>query len=150
VNLEPYGSAAHILDLGCGYGPIGIALAKDLPDGEIHMVDKDFMAIEYAEKNAAANRTRNCKAYLSNGLAQVPKDARFDIIISNIPAKVGKELLQIIMQDAKRHLKPGGRFYVVTIAGLRTFIKRHFKETFGNYKKLQQSKGYAVAVAERV
>ena len=150
VDLEPYGKTAHILDLGCGYGPIGITLAKDAPEGEVHMVDKDFVAIDFANKNAAANRTKNAKAYLSNGFSEVPKDARFDIIISNIPAKVGKELLQIIMKDAHRHLKPGGRFYVVTIAGLRKFMKRHFTETFGNYKKLQQSKGYAVAVAEKL
>jgi len=140
---------AHILDLGCGYGPIGIALAKDAPKGEIHLIDKDFIAIEHTEKNIATNRLKNCQTYLSNAFSAVPKDKKFDIIVSNLPAKVGKELLQIIISDAKSHLNPGGKFYVVTIAGLKEFIKRNFKETFGNYKKLKQSKGYAVAVAEK-
>jgi 16S rRNA (guanine1207-N2)-methyltransferase len=162
IKVEP---KMNILDLGCGYGPIGIALAKSLTEtspenksenlGEIHMIDKDFMAIEYAncniEENLPASQQKNCQAYLSNGFSHVPegKLASFDIIVSNIPAKVGKELLQIIMADAYRYLKPGGRFYVVTIAGLREFIKRNFKETFGNYKKLNQSKGYAVAMTEK-
>jgi 16S rRNA (guanine1207-N2)-methyltransferase len=140
---------AHILDLGCGYGPIGITLAKDAPKGEIHMIDKDFVAIEYTEKNIKENRLKNCQTYLSNAFSHVPKDKKFDLIVSNIPAKVGKDLLQIIIADAKARLNPGGKFYVVTIAGLKEFIKRNFKETFGNYKKLKQSKGYCVAVAEK-
>lgn len=149
IDLVKLTEDADILDLGCGYGPIGIALAKDAPSGETHMLDKDFVAVDYANKNAEANHAPNAKAYLSNGFSAVPKNMEFDVIVSNIPAKVGKELLQIIMQDAHTHLKPGGSFYVVTIAGLREFMKRHFKETFGNYKKLKQSKGYAVAVAEK-
>ncbi len=149
IDLVEVAPDSDILDLGCGYGPIGIALAANAPSGETHMVDKDFVAVDYANKNAKENHAPNAKAYLSNGFSQVPKDMKFDIIVSNIPAKVGKELLQIIMKDAHDHLKPGGKFYVVTIAGLREFIKRHFKETFGNHKKLKQSKGYAVAVAEK-
>jgi len=137
---------ADILDLGCGYGPIGIALAKETT-GEVHMLDKDFIAIEYTKKNAVTNNLDNINAYLSNGFSHVPNGQVFDIIVSNIPAKVGKELLIIILNDAKKHLKTGGKLYIVTIAGLKDFMKRHFKETFGNYKKLKQSKGYSVAVA---
>ncbi len=110
-------------------------------------MDKDFIAVEYSQKNASLNKLSNCTALLSNGFSHVPKDARFDVIVSNLPAKVGKELLQIFLNDAKAHLNPGGKFYVVTIAGLREFIKRNFKETFGNYDKVTQSKGYAVGLA---
>lgn len=148
IELVKVDSKADILDLGCGYGPIGIGLAKETT-GEVHMIDKDFVAIEYANKNAKENRTKNAKAYLSNAFSKVPAGQKFDIIVSNIPAKVGKELLQTIISDAKTYLKPSGKFYVVTIAGLKDFMKRNMKEKFGNYKKLKQSKGYAVAVAEK-
>lgn len=67
--------------------------------------------------------------------------------MSNLPAKVGNELLFLILNDAKKHLKKGGKFYVVVIAGLKDYIKRNFKEVFGNYEKLKQGKTYMVAVA---
>ncbi|MCK4305329.1 MAG: class I SAM-dependent methyltransferase [Candidatus Eisenbacteria sp.] len=132
------------LDLGCGYGAIGLAVAADSPNGRVHLVDKDFVAIEFARKNAIQNRLRNCDFYLSNALREVA-DIQFDHIASNLPAQVGRELLTIILQDAKRHLKPGGRLTIVTISGLRRFIRRNLEEVFGNYEKLKQSRGYTVA-----
>jgi 16S rRNA G1207 methylase RsmC len=143
------GDAKHILDLGCGYGAIGLTLGATLPQAQVHLVDKDFVAVEYANKNAAANNLPNCKAYLSNGFSHVPKDIKFDIIVSNLPAKVGKEMLYIILNDAKAFLKPGGTIYVVTISGLKEYIKRQFKEIFGNFKKVKQSKTYVVSMAQK-
>ena len=58
------------LDLGCGYGPIGLALAKHCPQGEVHMVDKDFVAVELSNINATLNNLPNVKAYLSDAFAQ--------------------------------------------------------------------------------
>lgn len=135
------------LDLGCGYGPIGLTLAKLSPQGSVHLIDKDFVAIEYAKKNAAANHITNCKIYLSNGFSHIPSELRFNTIASNLPAKSSKELYWVLFNNAKQYLKPGGRFYVVTISGLKEFIKRNFQETFGNYKKLKQGKTYTVAMA---
>ncbi|MFZ0791833.1 MAG: methyltransferase [Chromatiaceae bacterium] len=140
---------ADCLDLGCGYGPIGLALAALAPRGHTLLVDKDFVAVDYANANARLNGLGNARALLSNGFDQVPKDLRFDLIASNIPAKVGKELLAILLHDARDRLKPGGRLYVVTINGLREFMKRNLKEVFGNYDKLKQGSHYTVAMAER-
>ncbi|MFH0878844.1 MAG: methyltransferase, partial [Lentisphaerota bacterium] len=134
------------LDIGCGYGPIGLAIAKSTPAGTVHLVDKDFMAIEYAKKNAAANDLANCKIYLSNAFSAVEEMA-FDNIVSNLPGQVGRELLFIILSDAKARLKPGGQMVVVTISGLREFIKWNFKEVFGNYQKLEQGRTHTVALA---
>lgn len=134
------------LDIGCGYGALGLTIASLANKGQVHMVDKDFSAIEYAKKNAKINGLTNCEIYLSNAFSKVP-EIKFDNIVSNLPAKVGNELLYIIMQDAKAHLKKGGRFYVVVISGLKEYIKRNFNEIFGNYKKLKQGKTYLVAVA---
>ena len=136
------------LDLGCGYGPIGIWMAKQASEGKVLMLDKDFVAVDYANQNIAINNLSNAKALLSNGFSALA-DEKFDLIVSNIPAKVGNELLQLFLYDAHHHLKPGGKFVVVTVNGLRHFCKRTFAETFGNYKKLKQGKDYTISSAIR-
>jgi len=127
------------LDIGCGYGPIGLAIAAYASQGEVHMVDKDFVAVEYANKNAKQNNLPNAKAYLSNGLSAVPKDIRFTTVVSNIPAKVGKEMLSILLHDVKQQLAPNGQFVVVTVNGLRQYMKRNFMEVFGIMKRLSKA-----------
>ena len=137
------------LDLGCGYGAIGITLAKCVQTSTVYMVDKDFVAVDYARKNVEQNRLQNCHVLLSNGFSRLP-DIQFDLIVSNLPANVGKELLQIFLADTKHFLKPNGRLYVVTISGLREFIKRNFMTVFGNYRKVKQHNTHTVAMATRV
>jgi 16S rRNA G1207 methylase RsmC len=147
VSVDP---TDNCLDLGCGYGPIGITLARLAPQGQTLLVDKDFIAIEYSQKNIEQNRINNARAMLSNGFDHIDASLRFDLIASNIPAKVGKELLTLILHDARSRLNPNGRIYVVTINGLRQFMKRYLTEIFGNYKKLKQGRQYTVAMATRV
>ena len=77
------------LDLGCGYGAIGITLAKRVQTATVYMVDKDFVAVDYARKNVQQNRLQNCHVLLSNGFSHLP-DIQFDLIASNLPANVGK------------------------------------------------------------
>ncbi|HEY9584868.1 MAG TPA: methyltransferase [Candidatus Paceibacterota bacterium] len=134
-----------ILDLGCGYGAIGIPLARLAPQGKVHMTDKDFVAVEYTKKNAELNKTPNTLTYLSNGFDQIPKDVKFDIIVSNLPAKISKEFFWILFAEAKEFLKTGGSFYVVTIAGLKRFTENNFQKIFGNYELLDSKKTYFVA-----
>ena len=136
----------NCLDLGCGYGPIGLTLAKLAPQGQTTLIDKDFMAIEYSKKNADINNIKNCDIILSNGLQHI-RDKKFDIVVSNVPAKVGSEMMTIMLSDIYEQLNPGGKVYVVTITGLRRYIERNFKNIFGNYKKLKQGKQYTVAMA---
>lgn len=145
VEIEPQ---ATVLDVGCGYGTLGLTLAKLAPQGQVHLVDKDFVAVHYAEANAQRNGLANCQAYLSNGLSHVP-DRPFDLIVSNLPAKVGNELLLLLLADAHARLRPGGRLYLVTISGLRQFIRRTVKDLFGNYTKVKQSRTHTVASAVR-
>lgn len=135
------------LDIGCGYGPIGLVMSKLAPQGHTWMVDRDFTAIDYAKKNIQINGAVNAEALLSNGFSNLPRHQKYNVIASNIPAKVGKEMLQILLTDTYERLEPGGRFYVVTINGLRKFMSRNFKEFFGNYKKLKQGAHYTVAMA---
>ena len=141
LELEP---TADCLDLGCGYGVLGLCMARSAPRGHTLMVDKDFVAVDYAERNCLHNKIGNASCLLSNGFKQIPAQ-QFDVIVSNIPAKVGKEMLYIYLFDALDYLKPGGAFYIVTITGLRLFFKRGFSEVFGNYEKIKQGKTYTVA-----
>jgi 16S rRNA (guanine1207-N2)-methyltransferase len=140
---------ARILDLGCGYGPLGLTLAKLAPAGVTHLVDKDYVAVEFSAKNAQLNHLPNVRSYLSNGFSAVPAGQKFDIVVSNVPAKIGTELLQIFLHDAYDHLAPGGQLYIVTVSGLKDYMKRHLTAVFGNYDKLKQSKTYTAAVAEK-
>ncbi len=141
--------ADDCLDLGCGYGPIGLVMASLAPKGRTLMVDKDFVAVDFANKNARLNRLVNAEAVLSNGFDQVPPKLRFDVIASNVPAKVGKELLSLYLHDARARLRPRGRLYLVTVTGLRQFMRRNLEEVFGNYEKLKQGRAYTVAMATR-
>ncbi|MFT5451802.1 MAG: 16S rRNA (guanine1207-N2)-methyltransferase [Enterobacterales bacterium] len=135
------------LDMGSGYGILGLALAKVATKGKTLLVDKDFVAVDYTKKNYELNKMDNCESRLSNGFSAIDKDEKFSLIVSNLPAKVGNEMLSLYLQDAYNHLKPGGRFVVVNIGGIRHFIKRGFNEIFGNHKKLKQGKIYTISQA---
>ena len=140
-------STDDCLDLGCGYGPIGLTLAALAPEGHTLMVDKDFVAVSYSNRNAERNGFGNARAELSNGFDQIDPSLRFDLIASNLPAKVGKEMLALYLHDALDRLRPAGRLYLVTINGLRQYMKRNLTEVFGNYEKLKQGAHYTVALA---
>ena len=135
------------IDLGCGYGALGISIAKACPQGRVLMLDKDFVAVNYAQRNAALNGLSNCEVRLSNGLADVPESIQADTLVSNLPAKVGRELMTTFLLDAYAQLKPGGQIVVVTINGLREYIKKNFQAVFGNYEKIKQGKTYTVSRA---
>ncbi len=137
------------LDLGCGYGSIGLAMARSANRGQTLLIDKDFVAVEYVEKNIRYNHINNAEVLLSNGFDHIPPNRQFDVIASNIPAKVGRELLTLILHDAYNRLNPGGCLYIVTINGLRQFMKRHMAETFNDYKKIKQGSHYTVARARK-
>lgn len=138
---------ADCLDLGCGYGPLGLVMARAAPAGQTLMIDKDFVAVQYAQRNADLNGLGNARAQMSNGFDQIDPKLRFDAIASNLPAKVGKELLAIYLHDAWARLRPQGRLYLVTINGLREFIRRNLEEVFGNYDKIKQGRAYTLALA---
>jgi len=135
------------LDMGCGYGPIGLCIAKQASAGQVHMVDKDFLAVDYANRNASLNTLNNASAYLSNGFSHVDENLPLTLVVSNLPAKVGNEFFQILFHDARLRMQPGARIVVVTINGLRGFIKRSFTEYFGNYAKVKQGKNYTISMA---
>lgn len=140
---------ADCLDMGCGYGAIGIVMASLASKGQALLLDKDFVAVEYANKNLQLNRITNAEVILSNGLSHVGERC-FDVIATNVPAKVGNEMIYLLAMDAKKHLRPGGVFYIVSLSGMRRFIERVLKDVFGNYEKCKQGRTYTVAAVRRV
>ncbi len=147
IEFKP---ALHSIDLGCGYGVLGMAAAKMCPQGQHVLIDKDFVAVEYAQKNCMLNQLGNTYVQLSNGFLHVDPKLKFDLVMSNLPAKASKEQHYLYLMDAYHAMPMGGRFYVVTINGLREFMQRTFKEVFGNSQKLKQGKTYTVTMAERI
>lgn len=135
------------IDLGCGYGVLGMTAARECQDGQHLLIDKDFVAVEYAKLNCQKNGLANTEIMLSNGFAHVPKERQFSLVMSNLPAKASKEQHYLYLLDAYERMEMGGRFYVVTINGLRDFMKRSFTEVFGNSDKLKQGKTYTVTMA---
>ncbi|MFC0819931.1 class I SAM-dependent methyltransferase [Moraxella marmotae] len=135
------------IDLGCGYGVLGMTAARECPDGQHLLIDKDFVAVEYAKLNCQNNGLTNAKVMLSNGFYHVDKADKFSLVMSNLPAKASKEQHYLYLLDAYNAMTSGGRFYVVTINGLRDFMKRSFTEVFGNADKIKQGKTYTVTMA---
>jgi len=138
----------RLIDLGCGYGALGLPLAREAAPGQALLLDKDFVAVEYARRNAIANGLTQVEARLSNLFSAVPERG-FDLIVSNVPAKSGKELYQLMVLDAWERLRPGGRCYLVFISHLRPFFQRMLATGFTRVDKLKQGADYSVLLAER-
>jgi len=135
------------IDLGCGYGVLGMTAARECPNGKHTLIDKDFVAVDYARRNCLKNGLNNVDVHLSNGFNEVDPTKDFSLVMSNLPAKVGKEQHYLYLLDAHAKMREGGRFYVVTINGLRQFMKRAFTEVFGNSDKVKQGKTYTITMA---
>ncbi len=99
-----------VLDVGCGYGPIGIIISKNTK-ACVDMVDVNNRAINLANKNIKLNNIENAKAFISDRYENV--DKLYDLIITNPPIRVGKEILYKILKEAKDHLKENGELWFV-------------------------------------
>jgi 16S rRNA G1207 methylase RsmC len=116
-----------VLDLGCGYGPIGISLKSFYKQGTVHMVDKDSLALDFSKQNVKLNKQEGIKIYGSLGYDDV-SDLGFDLIVSNIPAKVGEPVLSSMVEDAKFYLSPKGRVAIVVIDSIGDYVTNVLKE----------------------
>ena len=110
-----------VLDLGCGYGPIGIALRRAGMADQIDMVDRDALAVEYTRQNAALNQVSEVHAFGGMGYDDVPNDD-YGLIASNIPAKAGEPVIEHMLLEARRCLRPGGLVAMVVIKPIAGFV----------------------------
>ncbi len=133
-----------ILDIGSGYGPLGIMLAKMHPQAEVTMVDRDLLAVRYSNINIAKNAITNAKAIGGLGVDSV-KDKSFDLIVSNIPAKIGDEAItQEFILDPYEKLNPGGEYWLVVVSALNRLIPRVGKEQKIDIKEIRKRRGHTV------
>jgi 16S rRNA (guanine1207-N2)-methyltransferase len=103
---------AFVLDVGCGYGPIGIAAAKLAQQGQVWMVDVNERAVSLAKRNIRQNGVTNAEAFVSDLYTEV-RGETFDRILSNPPIRAGKRVVHQIFEEAASHLKEEGELWVV-------------------------------------
>lgn len=101
----PDGSA--VLDVGCGYGPIGISAAYLAPKGQVTMIDINSRAVELARENAQHNGIRNVTVMESDVLGALNEQQKFDVILTNPPIRAGKAVVHQIFEEAYEHLNEG-------------------------------------------
>ena len=101
----------RILDLGCGWGPVGVAIGKKYPSLDIVMTDINQRAVELSGRNLAANSVVNAKAVQGDAFENV--EGFFDAIITNPPIRAGKAVIYAMFDQAREYLVPGGSLYIV-------------------------------------
>lgn len=125
ISSQKISNYSKVLDLGCGYGPIAIVLKKIRPQATVEAVDKDALALKYTKQNSLLNKAE-VKVYGSLGYDDI-KDSDFDLIISNIPAKVGYKVLTHMLLDASYHLTDNGMVAVVVIDAILDEVSKILK-----------------------
>ena len=121
---------SKILDLGCGYGPIGLTLKKLSDMACVHMVDRDALAVEYSLQNAELNRISGVSVYGSLRYDDV-RSRDFDLIASNIPANAGEAVISHLLRDAVHYLSPKGVVAVVVVATIEPRVDEVLRNTPG-------------------
>jgi len=112
IERMAFAEDASVLDVGCGYGPIGLAAARLAPRGHVTMLDINERAVELARENARANGIANVEV-LQSDLYGAVEGRRFDVILSNPPIRAGKAVVHRILSEAKKHLTAQGALWIV-------------------------------------
>ncbi|PEQ92280.1 16S rRNA methyltransferase [Bacillus sp. AFS006103] len=138
-----------LLDVGCGYGPIGLSLAKNYHNRMIHMVDVNERAISLAKENAELNRIENVKIYESDRLLNV-KENTFAAVLTNPPIRAGKKTVHDIFEQSFEHLTSQGELWVVIQKkqGAPSAIEK-LNNLFNRVETIDKSKGYFVIRAQK-
>lgn len=142
INSIELNHTDSVLDLGCGYGVIGIVAAKSVKS--VIMVDVDIRAVNYSRKNIKLNKIINAKAIPSDGFASLQK-IMFDVVLSNPPSHVPREIIHDFVIGSFKHLNSGGKLYFVTESRLKSFIKTEFEKVFGNYEEIAKENKYSIS-----
>ena len=135
-----------LLDIGCGYGPLGLTLAKAqgiFPT----MVDINMRALDLARQNAAKNEI-SATIFRSNLYEKI--EGQFDHVISNPPIRAGKEVVHEILAGSFSYLKTGGDLTIVIQKKQGApSAKKKMEEVFGNCEILKKDKGYYILRSEK-
>ena len=135
--------AGDVLDLGCGYGPIGIALAKKYPTRHYVLTDVNNLALSLAQKNATVNHLSNVTVFSSDRYENI--NQKFAGIVTNPPIRAGKKVVMSILKGAADYLVPNGSLTaVVRRKQGEPSAKRAMTKTYGNCRIVKRDKGYYV------
>ena len=139
IPLEEVGG--KILDLGCGYGVIGIALNK-LTGASVDMVDVNLRALHLTEMNVSANKCQNINVFESNVYENV--NTKYTSIVTNPPIRAGKKVVYDMLFNAKDYLTDDGNLYFVIRKqqGAKSMISDLEKEY--DLEILEKKKGYYI------
>lgn len=139
----------NILDLGCGYGPVGVYLGQAFPDRTIEMVDINERALELSKVNTEQNGVKNVEIYQSNIYENV-ENKRFAAILSNPPIRAGKKVVHEILEKAYDHLVEGGQLLIVIQKKQGApSAKKKMEDVFGNVERINLDKGYWILASTK-
>lgn len=135
-----------VLDLGCGWGAIGVSLAKANPDCHVVMADVNHRALGLSRDNLTRNGVQ-AEVIESDGMAAL-MDRRFDAVVTNPPIRAGKQVIYKMFADGASCLKPGGALYLVIRKqqGAESCMK-YLKTLFAQVEKISKSSGFWVLKA---
>jgi 16S rRNA (guanine1207-N2)-methyltransferase len=147
-NIELNNQTKTVIDMGCGYGPIGLYVAKKYPSIHVSMFDINERAVALTQKNILENKVNNAVAHVSNLFDGINVFA--DVIFTNPPIRAGKEVVFKLYLESYQHLNSGGSFYVVINKkqGAPSSLEK-IKEIFGNCEMIDRDKGYWILFAQK-
>ena len=131
-------SLKTLLDVGCGYGFMGIVLAKIL-DYDVTLIDVNKRALHLCERNIKLNEIKG-KAFLSDAYQNI--DNKYDYIITNPPIRAGKETVMKILASAKDYLKEDGELWFVINKDQGAKSTKKTLEEWSNIEVVDKSKGF--------
>lgn len=138
--------AGRVLDLGCGWGAIGVTVGKAYPACQVTMADVNHRALSLAQKNAEDNGV-SLRCLESDGMAALMNET-FDVVITNPPIRAGKQVIYKMFADIVPCLAPGGALYLVIRKqqGAESCMK-YLRTLYGQVEKLSKSDGFWVLKA---
>ena len=149
-KFEEPAVCGDILDLGCGYGPIGLSLAKSYPDRRVTMADVNDRALILAKENAKQNNIDNVEILKSDGFSNLG-GRRFAAVVTNPPIRAGKKVYYPWFDKAQEALLEGGELWaVIQKKQGAPSLKTKLMEVFGNAEIAARDKGYYVFLARKV
>jgi len=138
-----------VLDVGCGYGAVGITAAASNPRLRVVMTDVNARAVRLARRNAEKNKVYNAEVRCGC-LYEPVKDLTFNCVLSNPPVSAGMETVKAIITEAPKVMAREATFQMVIRSkiGAKT-LPSVFNETFGNCTVLARKSGYRVLMTEK-
>ncbi|MCS7252946.1 MAG: methyltransferase [Armatimonadota bacterium] len=150
IEMVELPEEGDILDLGCGYGVIGIVAAACNPKVRVWMVDINERAVALAKKNAKACGLKNVHILHGDGFEPLPEELKFDAILSNPPMRAGMRVVMGMLRGSHERLKPNGTLWIVvkTSQGAKR-LQRILQDMFGNAETVDRHGGYRVIKATK-